>query len=120
MSGTARSQHEHVFTTRDGRPLRSIRTAFDTACRHAKLTGVTPHGLRHTLASRLMMAGGNLRTVMELGGWKNLAMVRQYSHLRQKCQMEAVELLARNSPSVFTTVQEVRNSRSFAPIAQPG
>jgi integrase/recombinase XerD len=46
----------------------SFRTAFETACRHAKLTGVTPHVLRHTLASRLVMMGADLRTVQELGG----------------------------------------------------
>ncbi|NLA41974.1 MAG: tyrosine-type recombinase/integrase, partial [Smithella sp.] len=35
----------------------SFRTAFQTACRNAKLTGVTPHVLRHTFASRLVMRG---------------------------------------------------------------
>jgi len=57
---------DHVFTKRDWRPLHSIRTAVDTACRRAKLSGVTPHVLRHTFASRLVMAGVDLRTVMEL------------------------------------------------------
>jgi hypothetical protein len=35
------------------RCLRSFRTAFETACGHAKLTGVTPRTLRHAWASRL-------------------------------------------------------------------
>jgi site-specific recombinase XerD len=34
------------------------------------------HGNRHTFASRLVMAGGDLRTVQELGGWRTLAMVQ--------------------------------------------
>ena len=33
------------------RPYLSIRTAFETDCRRAKLTDVTPHVLRHTFAS---------------------------------------------------------------------
>jgi len=37
---------EHVFARRDGSPFRSIRTAFQTACRRAGLKNVTPHVLR--------------------------------------------------------------------------
>lgn len=103
-----REPAEHVFLTRNGKPLKSIRTAFDTACRRAKLTDVTPHVLRHTFASRLVMRGADLRTVMELGGWKNLSMVQRYSHLSQAHKLEAVELLAKNSPTkIPTAIQAV-------------
>ena len=55
---------QHVFAKADGTPYRSIRTAFDTACRNAKLTDVTgPHVLRHTFGSRLGMAGVDARTI---------------------------------------------------------
>jgi site-specific recombinase XerD len=47
----------------------------------ARLDGLTWHGLRHTFASRLVMAGVDLRTVAELGGWQTLAMVQRYAHL---------------------------------------
>lgn len=104
----------HVFLTHKGEPLKSIRTAFETACRHVKLTDVTPHVLRHTFASRLVMAGVDLRTVMELGGWKNLSMVQRYSHLSQAHKLEAVELLAKNSPSIFTTPAQEAESAEAA------
>ncbi len=43
---------QYVFAKAEGNPYRSIRTAFDTACRNAKLSDVTgPHVLRHTLVS---------------------------------------------------------------------
>ncbi len=83
-------------------PLRSVRTAFDTARERAGLgKDVTPHVLRHTFASRLVMAGVDLRTVQELGGWRNLAMVQRYAHLSPSHLAEAVERLARRN---FTTL----------------
>ena len=39
----------------------------------SRLDGFTWHCLRHTFASRLVMAGVDLRTVQELGGWKTLS-----------------------------------------------
>ena len=84
----ADSEDAHVFLAwkgpRGGKPLRSIRSALETACRKAKLSGVTPHTLRHTFASRLVMAGVDLRTVQELGGWKDLKMVERYAHLSRE------------------------------------
>lgn len=47
----------------------------------SRLEGFTWHGLRHTFASRLVMAGVDLRTVQELGGWRTLSRVQRYSHL---------------------------------------
>jgi site-specific recombinase XerD len=61
LKATARG--EHVFARRDGKPLRALRTVFMNACAVAKLDGVTPHVLRHSFASRLAMAGVDLRTI---------------------------------------------------------
>ena len=36
------------------------RTTFESACRYANLSGVSPHVLRHKLASRLTMADAAL------------------------------------------------------------
>jgi integrase len=58
-----RSVGEYVFARADGKPYRSIRTTFATACRKAGLAGVSPHVLRHTFASRLAMAGYDSRTL---------------------------------------------------------
>jgi integrase len=119
---------EWVFVTREGSPFRSIRTAFQTACRRAGLKGVTPHVLRHTFASRLVMARVDLRTVQELGGWSTLDLVQRYAHLSPAHKAEAVERIAiveNNSPTLFTTpVQPARRvsgklaSLQAAPVAQ--
>ena len=57
------------------------RTVFMRPATRAELADVTPHVLRHTFASRLAMAGVDLRTIQELGGWRSLEMVERYAHL---------------------------------------
>jgi integrase len=92
-----------VFSKRDGRPLRSIRKPFRTACEAAGLTDISPHALRHTFASKLAMAGVDPATIQELGGWRSLVMVQRYTHLTPAHKAAAVERIAQNSPTVFTT-----------------
>jgi integrase len=116
---------EWVFARRDGAPYRSIRTTFRTACKRAGLADVTPHVLRHTFASRLAMAGVDPHTMMELGGWASLEMVQRYTHLSPTHKAEAVERIASNFPTLFTTpaasgimVPRKLASAKAAPVAQ--
>jgi integrase len=75
---------------------RKISHRFPGWVTEAKLPGkVTFHTLRHTFASRLVMAGVDLLTVKDLGGWGDLAMVQRYAHLAPAHRREAVEALAR-------------------------
>jgi integrase len=69
-----------VFVTRAGRPLRDLRSVLRRAASRARVPGVSPHVLRHTWASRFMQAGGDLRTLQALGGWKRIEMVTRYAH----------------------------------------
>jgi integrase len=100
------------------RQLKSFKSAFDRACRHAKLSGVTPHSLRHTWASRMEMSGASQKTLMELGGWKDPKMVARYSHTSKQHRMEAVEKIANYSPSIFTTPKMAEPITPCAPVAQ--
>jgi len=75
---------------------RKVSHRFPAWVREAKLPGaVTLHTLRHTFASRLVMAGVDLLTVKDLGGWGDLTMVQRYAHLAPAHRREAVEALAR-------------------------
>jgi integrase len=94
---------EYVF---DPRPVQS-KSFFDAALERARATlreagkdasrleAYVWHANRHTFASRLVMAGVDLRTVQELGGWRSLAMVMKYAHLAPKHRLAAVEALVR-------------------------
>lgn len=83
-----------VFARADGQPFRSVKTIFSTACKRAGLSGVTPHVLRHTFCSRLVMSGVDLRSVQTLGGWASLSMIERYSHLSAPHLALAVERIA--------------------------
>jgi integrase len=99
------SQGQLVFTGPDGKPLKRMRKDFEKACGKAGLRDVTPHTLRHTFGSRLVMAGVDLRTVQELGGWKDLKMVQRYSHLSDDHKAKAVEKLVGHSTTLVTKAQ---------------
>jgi integrase len=120
----AASPGPYVFMTRgrrkDGpwKQLKSFKSAFDRACRRANLSGVTPHSLRHTWASRLEMSGASQKTLMELGGWKEPKMVSRYSYTSKQHRMEAIERIASYSPSVITTSKTAEPVTPYAPVAQ--
>ena len=98
---------EFVFAKHNGKPYHAIR-GFREACQRADLTSVTPHSTRHTFATRLVENGVDLRTVQELGGWATLSLVQRYAHVSQSRKIEAVEGLARNSTTLFTTPEKQR------------
>jgi site-specific recombinase XerC len=78
-----------------GEALQSPRTWFDAACRKAGVYDFTWHCLRHTYASRLVMAGVGVRGVQELMGHKTIAMTCRYTQLAPSHQMAVVRRLDR-------------------------
>jgi integrase len=82
----------------------------------SRLDGYTWHCNRHTFASRLVMAGVDLRTVQQLGGWRTLAMVMRYSHLSPAHLVEAVERLV-SRPERVVELRENFESIQPAPAS---
>lgn len=73
--------------------------AFKAAANKAGITdaGVVFHSLRHTCASRLVMAGANTTLVKEWMGHKSIATTMLYAHLSPKTLMDAVTLLEQST-----------------------
>jgi integrase len=61
---------------------RDWRDWFEASIRQAKIDNFVYHDLRHTFASRLVMAGVPLAAVMEMLGHRSIAMTMRYAHLR--------------------------------------
>lgn len=82
-----------VFVNRKGEKLRSHRDWFEPAVKVSGVQNYTWHCNRHTFASRLVMAGVNLRTVAQLMGHRTIQMTMRYAHLAPAHQQNAVERL---------------------------
>ena len=54
---------------------------------------LSANSVRHSFASRLVMAGVDLRTVAELMGHKTIQMTMRYAHLAPAHTLAAVETL---------------------------
>jgi site-specific recombinase XerD len=94
QGGESRPGTDPVFpSVRTGDSLQWQRGWFSTALEEAKIQEYTWHCNRHTFASRLVMAGVDLRTVAELLGHRTLQMVMRYSHLAPEHQASVVDRL---------------------------
>jgi site-specific recombinase XerD len=83
-----------VFLNRNGHgSLQGNKHWFEDAVREAGIRDFTWHDLRHTFASRLVMAGVNLRMVQEVMGHKSITTTVRYAHLAPAQQLAAVETL---------------------------
>jgi integrase len=77
-----------------GEPYTDLRKRFRAALKRAGIERhFTWHGLRHTAASQLVMAGVDLRTVGKILGHKSYAMTLRYAHLSPGHLKEATERL---------------------------
>ncbi len=110
-----------VFTSSNGETAMDadhfVGRVFKPALAKAGIKGFRWHDLRHTFASRLVMAGEDIRTVQELMGHKNIVMTMKYSHLSPKHLMGAVQRLAENSTGTRTGTKEEEELSQFCTTA---
>lgn len=79
------SESDYLF------PVGSFQKAWQAVVTDSKLLDFTFHDLRHDFASKLVMAGVDLKTVQELLGHADLTMTLRYAHLSTGHKSAAVE-----------------------------
>jgi integrase len=97
-----------------------VNRVFLPALRRAKIGDFHWHDLRHTFASRLVMAGVDLRTVQELLGHKTLVMTLRYAHLSPEHQLEAVQRLNRPNSVDASITGSITGRSGRARVAAAG
>jgi hypothetical protein len=86
---------------------------YEPALKRAGILGATWHTLRHTFASRAVMAGVDIRTVQELMGHSTVTMTMRYAHLSPAHLREAV-----NKASVWQEKAETGNETVTATVTK--
>jgi integrase len=78
-----RALHEqHVFL-HDGQPVRSLKGAFQAACKGAGVTNFRFHDLRHTAITNMRRAGIDPLTIMRISGHKTMVCFTRYNSFRE-------------------------------------
>lgn len=85
-------QMEFVFCNEDGIKMDSIRKSFSRAAKRANMHA-TPHMLRHSFASHLVMNSVDLVSVKELLGHTQISTTMIYAHLSPKYKANTVNKL---------------------------
>jgi integrase len=74
-------------------PCKSVRTAFENACKKAEIKEFTFHDLRRTFGTRLLERGVNIVTISRYYGHSSVLVTQRYLHPRDELNREAVERL---------------------------
>ena len=84
-----------IFCKKNGERYGNVRKAFEGAKKRTRITDFRFHDLRHTFASRLVMAGIDLKTVQELLGHKSFEITLRYAHLSPEHKKAALDILCK-------------------------
>lgn len=108
----------YVCAGYDGPRNRDWRRWFEDVLAQAKIPNFRWHDLRHTFASRLVVAGVPLRAVQILLGHKRIETTLRYSHLSDTHLRDAVEkLVAKPSDTTTDTGQSATQRQAEAKSA---
>lgn len=97
LEGRRKEKGPFVFTWQ-GKPFARFNKTWRKAVLAAKIPPIRFHDLRHTFATRLVLAGIDLVTVKELLGHQTIQMTLRYSHPAPENHRQAVDRLAKVAP----------------------
>jgi len=96
LTWKGRDANALVFPGRNGEPFNNVKRAWTGLLDAAKIKDFRWHDLRHTFASKLVMAGVDLNTVRELLGHSDIKMTLRYAHLAPEHKADAVARLVQS------------------------
>ena len=103
------SNSYYVFN-HNKKKILSVTRSFATAVKRAGLPHCTPHNLRHTFISNLIVKESmDFETVMTLTGHKDISVLKIYTHSNDKARLKAVEKLE-NRVNFNNSCQKIGNS----------
>jgi len=88
------SVSEYVFLDNKANNIKSIKTAFNNACRRSGIEGLVFHDLRHTAGTRMLEAGVGIVEISEILGHSSIELTRRRYLHPNKSLRDAVEKLA--------------------------
>lgn len=103
-----------VLTSDPSKAVGSIKTGWECARKRAGLPHFRIHDLRHTRASRLIVAGVPLPVIAKLLGWSAGTMARmaaRYGHYSVEQMRSAIESASRPSPVPATAALSVETGK---------
>lgn len=114
MSRECPASHEAlVFPTARGYMRQKDRDyAFKAALAGAECHAIGFHGLRHSFASHLMMAGANILTLQKLLGHSSVAVTMKYAHLAPDFMRDEIARLRFERPAAG--VADIAEKRASA------
>ena len=109
----------HVFH-RYGKPIKSLRRAWKTACKDAGRPGLLLHDLRRSAVRNLERAGISRSVAMKLTGHKTEAVYRRYAIVAESDLREAGTKLAATLGTTPATASLSDNSGDNSVTARKG
>jgi integrase len=79
----------YVFTYH-GKPIRTVRRAFETGYRRANVTGAVFHDLRHTFVTNMRWPGVDYFRIMAITGHQTMEVFKRYHTIDHADLMHAV------------------------------
>jgi site-specific recombinase XerD len=95
----AHYQKQYVFCNLDRSKLQRIKNSFSKACIKAGIKA-SPHLLRHSFVSHLVMNRADLVSVKEILGHSQISTTMIYAHLSDKYKPDSVEKLPWSKPKL--------------------